>query len=184
MAEDKNELGQAGETQSFTDDEAAAVPQTPTAENEEIIWTASEFIHHEKASGWYLLLIVAAFAGGAVIYFLTRDFISAGAVLVGALFLAIMASRHPRQLDYRLDGNGIGIGERYQEYEEFRSFAVVPESGLSSIIFMPLKRFSPHTIIYYDPSDEDKIITLLNRHLPFEAHQPDVVEKVMRRIRY
>lgn len=149
-----------------------------------IRWTASEFIAHHKTAGWYLMLGVATVAVTAAIWFLTKDKISSGVVVLAAITLGFYGARKPRQLGYELSPSGVRIGEKYYAYEEFRSFAVMPEDAFSSIVFMPLKRFAPLTTIYYDPVDEENIVNLLADRLPMEERSHDAVDRFMRRIRY
>ncbi len=152
--------------------------------DEGVTWTASEFVAHEKSTGWYATLLLATIIIIVIVYLLTRDKVSAGVVLICAAFLAILAGRKPRQLQYRVDGSGVTVGQKHFEYGLFKSFAVVPEGTFSSIVFMPLKRFAPLTTIYYAPEDEEKIVNLLSDQLPFERHKLDAVDSLMRRIRF
>ena len=149
-----------------------------------IDWTASEFIAHDKSSGWYARLGGIGLVLAVAIYVVTRDLISTMVVIVGAFAFGYYAGRQPRQLDYRLDEYGLSVGEKSYAYEEFRSFAVVPEGAFSSIIFMPLKRFATLTTIYYAPEDEDKIIQMLLPRLPLEEYRHDYVDRFMHRIRF
>jgi hypothetical protein len=148
-----------------------------------ITWTASEFVAHDKSAGWYLSLALVAALASAVVYLISRDIISVGVVLAAGALLGVYGSHKPRQLEYRLSEQGIAIGEKTYSYDEFRSFAVVPEGAFSSITFMPLKRFSPPISIFYAPEDEDRIIALLSDRLPFEEHS-DAVDNLMRKIRF
>lgn len=148
-----------------------------------ITWTASEFVAHDKSAGWYMsLALIAALVSGAA-YLVSRDLISAGVVIGAALLLAVYGSHKPRQLEYRLGPRGITVGAKAYGYDEFRSFAVVPEGAFSSIVFMPLKRFSPPLSIYYAPEDEERIVAMLSDRLPFEEHR-DAIDSLMRRIRF
>jgi hypothetical protein len=149
-----------------------------------IAWTASEFVAHDKSAGWYFMLITASAAISVVVYLISKDFVSVAVVLTAALLLSVYGSHKPRQLEYRLDAHGIGIGPKSYGYEEFRSFSVVPEGAFSSIVFMPLKRFSPPISIYYAPEDEDKIVGMLSDRLPFEEGRRDAIDSLMRRIRF
>jgi len=167
---------------SVVNPEATAIP--PAGPEGSISWTASEFIAHHKSPGWYLVLAAAAIAGALLVWVIVHDKISAGVVIVAALFLGIFAARKPRQLQYRLDDKGLTIGERRFAYGSFRSFAVVPEGAFSSIEFVPLKRFSPLTTIYYDPADEAKIIALISERLPMEQRQKSLIDRLMWRIRF
>jgi hypothetical protein len=83
-----------------------------------------------------------------------------------------------------LDDKGLTIGSKHYAYNEFRSFAILQEGALSSIVFMPLKRFATLTSIYYAPEDEQSIVDILADHLSLEEHHQDAVDKLMRRIRF
>jgi hypothetical protein len=161
-------------------EESPAQDQQPAS----IEWTASEFIAHSKSANWYFALAGVALLVAASIYLITKDFISVAVVLVGALLLGVYGAREPRQLQYRLDGQGLSIGNKYYSYHDFRSFALIPEGVFTSITLMPLKRFSPPLSIYYAPGDEEKIMAILGRELPLEPQRRDVIESFMRKIRF
>ncbi len=150
----------------------------------EISWTASEFIAHHKDQKWYGMLALATVVAASLIFLLTRDFISTGIVILGAILFGIYAGRQPRQLPYRLNNQGLWIGERFLALHHFRSFAVVQEGAFSSIILMPLKRFAPLTTIYYAPEAEDQIIDILAEQLPYAEHHHDAIERLMHLIRF
>lgn len=163
--------------------------QEPDAANandgvDNVNWTASEFVAHDKSAGWYCILAVAMAAAAALIFLITKDIISVAVVVVAGTVLGIYASHKPRQLEYQIDNQGIGIGQKRYDYREFKSFSVMPEGAFASIIFMPLKRFSPPLAIYYAPDDEDKIMGFLLDRLPFEEHKPDAADRLVRRIRF
>jgi hypothetical protein len=121
-----------------------------------------------------------------IIYFVTptRDLIASGAVIVGAIFFGIYAARRPRQLPFRVNDDGVSIGQKFHGYEEFRSFTVVPEGSIGSIIFMPLKRFSPSLTIYYEPDIEDSIMNELTERIPLAEHAPDIFDRLLRLIKF
>lgn len=164
-------------------DEAEQAVQPPDYQPS-VSWTASEFIAHAKAPGWYAILAGSTAVAVLIIYVLTRDFISAAVVAIGAIFFGIYAGRQPRQLAYRVDEQGLQIGQKFYGYEQFRSFSVVPEGAFSSIVLMPLKRFAPVTTIYYAPEDEEHITNILANELPFAEHRHDAIDRLMRHIRF
>jgi hypothetical protein len=153
-------------------------------EIEPISWTASEFVHHEKSASWYTILggVSIVVAGG--VYLLTKDIVSAAVVLVAAFTLGFYGARKPRQLDYQLDASGLSIGSKHFRYGEFKSFSVAKEGAFSSIILMPLKRFSQVTTLYFAPDNEAEIIKILSVTLPFEEHKKDAVDRLMHKIRF
>lgn len=152
--------------------------------NDVVSWTASEFIEHHKNAGWYLALLLVTLAVSVGAWLLTHDYIATGVVVLAGMFFAVYASRKPRQLTYQLDPSGLTIDRRHYSYNEFKSFSVVPEGAFNSVVFAPLKRFGTFTTIYYAPPDEASILGLLSQRLPHEQRQPDMIEGLMRRIRF
>jgi hypothetical protein len=161
-----------------------SAPAGSPNDNEVIEWTASEYIAHQKTLGWYAVLGLASAALAGIIWLITRDTISAVVVLVAAIILGAYGARQPRQLQYRLDGRGLTIGEKHYSYAQFRSFAFYQEGAFSSISFMPLKRFAPLTTIYYAPEDERRIVEMLIDRLPMEEGRRDLIDQFMSRIRF
>lgn len=161
-----------------------SIAAPPTGPDGSITWTASEYIAHHKSPGWYGALGGIAVVVAAVIWFFTKDIISAAVVIVAAIAFGGYGARQPRQLRYSLDNHGLTIGERRFVYQQFRSFSMVPEGAFASIVFVPLKRFSPLTTIYYDPADEAKIVALLSDRLPHEERQQAMIDRLMWRIRF
>jgi hypothetical protein len=149
-----------------------------------VSWTASEFVSHQKNSGWYLLLGIAGIVGAAIVYLLTRDVISTVTIVIVIIILGIFATRKPRTLQYQLTSQGMQIGEKSYPYNLFKSFSVIEEGAISSVMLMPLKRFMPPISVYYDPKDEQKIADLLTSYLPYEERNKDMVDRFMNKIRF
>lgn len=154
------------------------------ADGQTVSWTASEFIAHEKSTGWYTRLAAAAAVLTAVIFLITRDFVSCAVVVVCAVMFGVYAGRKPRELNYSLDQSGLAIGAKHYAYADFRSFSISHEGAFASIDFMPLKRFVPVLTVYYPPDDEPVIMAALNGRLPSQEPRHDAVEQLLRRIRF
>ncbi|HET8671627.1 MAG TPA: hypothetical protein VFM05_13685 [Candidatus Saccharimonadales bacterium] len=157
---------------------------TPQNEEEEIVWSASEFVAHQKGAGWFGLLALFALALALIVYILTKDIVSVGIIVFVALLFGVSAARQPRVLHYQLNGAGLTIGQKFYPYHGFKSFTVMQEDAFSSITFVPLKRFMPPISIYYDPEDEERIIEILSRYLPMEHRTRDIVDSFIHRIRF
>jgi hypothetical protein len=147
-------------------------------------WRAPEFVAHDKSAGWYLLLTLAAAALAALIYLVTKDGVSAGVIIVAALFLGIYGARKPGLITHEVTPHLITISGKNYTYDQFKSFSIKQESPFKSITFIPLKRFSPMTTIYYPPQYEGNIIGILSAGLPYEEPRRDTVDSLMRRIRF
>lgn len=159
-------------------------PQNQAANEPMVTWTASEFVAHQKGGGWYGLLALGAVVTAVLIWFVTKDMVSSVVILLAALAFGFYGSRQPRELQYSLDSHGLQIGQRYYPLSSFRSFSVMQEGAVSSIVFTPLKRFAPLTSAYYDPADEEKIVTVLSERLPLEPRKHDPIDRLLWRIRF
>ncbi len=164
--------------------DASAAPEYLPDDDEVVSWTASEFIAHAKSFKWYAALTGAAIVFAALVYLVTRDYISVGVVLLAAAVFGYYAGHQPRELQYQLDAGGLTIGNRHLDYGQFRSFSVLPEGAFSSIVFMPLRRFAVPTTIYYAPEDEEKIVGMLEGRLPLDPRGHDAIDRLMHRIRF
>jgi hypothetical protein len=165
-----------------------AVANLPNQEFDEddgsITWTASEFVAHDKSVGWYVALAICTLILAALAFLSTRDKTSVGVIVIAGFLLGVYAARSPRQLEYRLDRQGISVGNKHRPYDEFRSFSLAREGAFSSIVLMPLKRFAVPLTLYYAPTDEEQIVAILVDQIPFEEHRLDAVDSLMRRIRF
>jgi len=158
--------------------------QQDASPTEEIRWTASEFIDHQKSSGWFMALAGAGLLLAVAVYFLTKDMFAAVIIALLAIIFGVGAARKPRILDYSIDDSGIMVGARHTTFEEFRSFAVINEGAIESILLLPTKRWSPPLSVYFAPEDGEKIINTLSAFVPFENHEPGLIDKFLHRIHF
>jgi len=147
-------------------------------------WKASEFIDHQKSSVWFIVLIMGGIFGGALMYLITRDILSTVVIVVAAVAFGIFAGKKPRTLTYSLTPSNLKIDQKTYRYDEFKSFSVMQEGALYSIILDPIKRFMPPLTIYFAGEDGERIFDALARHLPHEEKRQDFVENLMRKIRF
>ncbi len=167
--------------------ETSAASTTQPAEKpaiDTVNWTASEFIAHHKSGGWFVAAAVALVLAVALVYVLTRDIVAAVMLAIAGILFGVFSARPPRVLEYAVTDKGIQIGQRFFPYDELKSFAVSDEGPLPSILLIPLKRFLPPITVFYERQAEDSIINVLSSYLPFEHKPPDVVDKLMARIRF
>lgn len=150
----------------------------------EVVWTAAEFIEHDKSPAWFLAMVGISVAAIGIVYLITRDPMNALLVAIAAVLFGVAAGRPPRHMQYAVNDHGISIGRKFFDYSNFRSFSVIDEGITRSIMLMPLKRFMPTLTLYYDLDDEQRIGDVLADHLPFAQHELQLTEKLMRRIRF
>lgn len=157
---------------------------TRSLQEAEIQWQASEFVDHKKNPGWFLLLAVGAVVLCGLIFILTRSILSTVVVGIAVIAFGVVANQRPRTLTYALFGTGLQVGDKQYIYDDFRSFSVVQDGALQSIILQPNKRFMPPLTVYFAPEDGEKIFDVLATHLPHEERQVDSVDQLMRKIRF
>jgi len=172
----------------FSNDEQSLNPVSvavpPIGSDGSITWTASEFVYHQKNANWYLVFFALTVVVSVGVWLLTKNLITIVTIVVAAAALAMAATKKPRELEYRIDGNSLSIANKSFPLTEFRAFTVVHQDGFSSLVFSPLKRFNLLITIYYDPADEQKILDILSSRIPMEEKKRDWIDRLMWKIRY
>ncbi len=181
MQED-NQSPQESDAQWQYSDEVSQNKESAAAQ--EVAWTASEYISHEKGTGWYAWLGGAVSLIAILVYFFTRDVLSTIVMVIIGIAFGAFAARKPNELQYVVNSQGVSIGPRQFIFDEFKSFSVVDEGPIRSIVLSPLKRFTLPISIYYAPDDEQKITDTLSLYLPYEDKQHDLVDQAMKKIRF
>lgn len=149
-----------------------------------VTWEASEFINHQKSPKWYVFLTVAALVLAVVFWVLLEDVLSLVVIAVMYLAVTVYARREPRVLRYSVSSRGISIGEKNFDYDQFKSFSVMQETGIPSISLDPTQRFMPAVSIYFAPQDLDKIVDAMSKFLPMEQKKVNAVDKAMIKLRF
>jgi hypothetical protein len=154
------------------------------AEPASLDWTAAEFIAHEKTINWYGSLAILTIVVATLIFLVTKDRISTGIVVLAGAAFGAFAMRKPKMQQYAIFPGGLQIGQKTYNFQDYKTFSVIDEGAIASIIFMPLKRFMPPLTVYVAPDLEDKVVDFLAAYLPFEQHKADAVDSLLRRIRF
>lgn len=150
----------------------------------ELHWEASEYIHHTKSPMWYLAYVGVMLLLLALAYFVTHSWTFIALVIVMSIALGIYANRPPRTLHYALTNSGIQIDQTVYKYTDFRAFGIMNDGALYSIMLIPAKRFLPAVSIYFAEDDGEEIVDILGARLPMEEIHLDVVDRLVRRLRF
>lgn len=166
-------------TPSPPDNYVAQPEQSPLMQ-----WNASEFIDHQKDVSWFVPLFVVVIAITAVVYLLSKDILATLVILLGGITFATFAKKKPQTLTYSLLPTTIKVGTKTYSYDDFRTFSIVQEGALLSVFLEPVKRFIPPLSIYFAPEDGERIFDTLAGHIPHQERQPDLIERLMHKIRF
>lgn len=158
------------------------LPQQPTYDS--ISWSSVEYIEHEKSPAWYGMFAGATISTALIIYLLTKELLASVAITVVGGSASFFASRPPATRTYTLTPEAIKVNEKEYSLEGFQSFSVVEEGSKDSIWLKPTKRFAPMLMIYFEPKDEQQIITALGSLLPHEERELDNLDKLTRKLKF
>ena len=151
--------------------------------DKEVIWEAPEFIDRTKSTSWYLTIFISSVVLGGLLYLFTKDLITVFVVFLAVIIFGAYGIRRPKNINYKIDEYGIGVGQKYFHYEEFRFFSAEREGNYMNVTLIPLKRFSPPIGLCFMATDE-KVLSYLTNKLPFEQHHTDILENILKRINF
>ncbi len=161
-----------------------APPPQPNPDDAAMVkWEASEYVHHTKGALW-LLGHIGVMLVFATIAFITQAWTFLILVIVMGVALGIIAFRPPNTLRYSLTSQGLQIDSKFYGFDGFRSFGIISEGALYSIMLIPSKRFLPAVSIYFEERDGEKIVDILASQLPMEHIELDAFDKLMRYLRF
>ncbi len=149
-----------------------------------ITWQASEFVHHEKSSMWFMALLGAASVLLLIDVFLVRSWTFGALIVVMAVSAFVVARRPPRTLTYTLTPHGIRIDDKSFTFHDFRAFGVVQEGAFYSLRLVPNKRFMPMVSVFFPTELGEQIVDVIGLALPMEHIELDVIDKVVEKIRF
>lgn len=160
-----------------------AAPVAPTTKPATLSWEASEYVHTDKGGLWLvgfgaIVLVVA----GLALWLQAWTFLVL--VVVMAIAMGMFAFRPPHVLRYTLNDNGVQIGDKTFHYSDFRAFGVLEDGAFFTMTLIPVKRFSPALSVYFSEEQGEQIVDIVGAHLPMENIQPDIIDHIMRRLRF
>ena len=79
---------------SATEPQDGGQQQAPSADD--VTWSASEFVAHDKSINWYIALAASVLFFTAIVYLITKDKITSGVIIFAAIIFGVYAARKPR----------------------------------------------------------------------------------------
>jgi hypothetical protein len=176
-----------GSNEAQQPEESQVVEQTESQANvaqQSVNWTASEFVSNHKDARWYAGYILVFSIILVLIFVFTKDIISVAVIAIAAFLFLVMANKKPRQMSYEVNYKGIIIGNKFHNYEKFKSFSLSNEEAVGCINFLPLHRFMPEISIYFPPEEGDKIIDILTQHIANDQSQEKKIDSMFKKFRF
>lgn len=173
----------------LTADNEPARPEEPVAEpvdsNEVLVeWSASEFINHQKGTSWYVVLAIGAAILSAVIFFITKEYISIVVIMLMAVVLGVYGAAKPKVVKYTITPKGIGFGNTFHPYSEVKSFCVIKETTIPYVQLLLHKRIAVPLTLYVAPDFMDKITEIIGEYVPYDQKQLDYTDRLSAKFRF
>lgn len=159
-------------------------PQTTrnVAGSHEVHWKATEE-SSPRTFMWYVVLTIVELAVTALVALLTRDAISSATVLLAFILLAALMGRKPVGQRYSIKDGQLMVGRKLYALHRFKAFSVDEQSRHLQLILIPLQRFMPVLSVPISDAVIDKAIDILAETLPLQPYRPDLVDRLLRRLR-
>ena len=160
----------------------AVSEKTDLPESQPIQWQAPEYVQEPRSPWWFIGFWIVAAVLMAVAAFVMRSW--SFAILVPAMAAALMIYSHrpPRMLSYVLSTKGIYINEKLHPIAEFRSFGIMRDESIPSLMLIPVKRFRPGLTVHFPVETGEAIVDLLGRHIPMQELKLDVFDHLIRKL--
>ncbi len=168
------------EEMNYDGDQQPMPSQLPTPDP--IQWQAAEYIQQEQTPLWYVgFFAVTIVLMGIAILLGAWTFV----VLVPVMAVALILYTHrpPRVVSYTLSAKGLHINDQLHPLGEFKSFGVMQERGMHSLVLVPIKRFRPSLAVYFPAEVGEEAVDFLGSYLPMADVQPDAFDKIIHKLR-
>jgi len=173
-----------GDSIDSEEPEASNEDTKKPTDDEPVHWVASEYIHEDKNSLWYVIFAIVVLAFIAVDLLFIKSYTFSILVIVMAVAVIIYSRRPARTVDYTLSGDqGLYIGERLYHFSEFKAFGLIRDHDQHSIMLIPTKRFSAGVSVYFPDEVGEKIVDILGARLPMKTLKLDAIDIIVRKLR-
>ena len=175
---------------------SASTPSSPTTQNYQeeadpasdidetaVRWQATEYIHREKNSLWYVIFAVVVVVLVALAIFLMHAWTFALLIPVMAAALIVYTRRPPRVLNYILSRQGLHVNDKLYPFSEFKGFSVIHGDDEYSIMLVPVKRFKPGVSVYFPEESGEAIVDMLAARMPMQETHLDFMDQIIRKLR-
>lgn len=148
-----------------------------------VTWSAHEYIHKDKGTGWFIAFggVIAALI--AVSIFLMNSWTFVVLLVIIAIVVVVYTRRPPRELTYTLNNDGLVIDQTLHKFEAFKSFGVIQDDGEYSVMLIPTQRFQPGITVYFPEDAGEDIVDVLGSRLPMRELHLDAVDRIVRLLR-
>lgn len=173
------------------DDSQVPQPEAPVNQQSAVVdddntihWSATEYAYRQKNGMWFAIFAIVVLGLIALDIFLLKTYTFSALVAVMSAAIIVFYKRPPQEITYTLSpDHGLYVGEVLHTFDEFKSFAVINDSGNNFVMLIPVKRFSTGLSVYFPNEFGEQIVDVLGERLPMEDKKLDAFDVIVRKLR-
>ena len=151
-------------------------------------WQAPEFAFTQKPFGWYLGIIAFFLGLSALAYFLIdglfQKILTIALLVIMAAATSVWAGRKPRVMNYKVTNYGVSLNDKKLTFDDFRAFYVYMDYNQESVALLPAKRFGTLVSMPLATPESEDILEVISHMVPEIEHSEDIIDKLVRRLRF
>jgi hypothetical protein len=167
----------------IVEDDKYQVPKMVDSQNI-VHWSADEYINQEHSLLWFVAFVAVVLGLIAMDIFMMKSYTFSVLVVIMAITVIILIRRPSQTVNYTLSADhGLYIGEKLYNFDEFKSFGIIRDSGRNSIMLIPVKRFAAGVSVYFPDDVGERIVDIIGARLPMVSQKLDIVDVIVRKLR-
>lgn len=147
-----------------------------------IRWQGTEYLHQDQTKAWYLVLGIVTVVLMVLAIMLMKSLSFALLIPVMAATLIVYTRRPPAINDYILSRKGLHVNDKLYSFGQFKSFSIVQNRGVNSVVLVPRKRFQVAQTLYFPEEVGEQLVDMLAARLPVREGTPDMIDRFLARL--
>ena len=150
----------------------------------EVEWEAPEYEAQEKSPGWYFVLSALAIILIALSFYAGNP-LFAFFILIATIILASFSKREPEIFKFKINKEGVAIGEEvFHYYDSLDGFGVLEHSHkLDEVVIHKKRLLTPFIKLPIDSRTLPRAKRILKKHLPEKEYQDSLIDVISERLR-
>jgi hypothetical protein len=107
-----------------------------------ITWRAPEYSHKERGVDWLWSIGIVALAGCIIALWL-HNYLFAVFIALAGVSLIFFTIRHPREIEFVIEAEGISMGRDKQIWKDIKGFTIIPGIPYAKLLILTSKKFLP-----------------------------------------
>lgn len=146
-----------------------------------ITWQASAALDYKHSSNWHLtLILVALILIGLCIW--QQQWVTIGLIVIIVVTIFVTENHESPTLTYVLTEKGLGISEKFKEFDKFRAFGMCHDGDFWSLVLIPTSRFGTEITAYIPDNKKDEIEEFIANYLPKKDINSSFIDKINKKI--